>query len=415
MIVNDKILIVTIAHIESKAVIEVFQEYTGQPPKAIQAGDLIYYELGVINSIRVFMAQSVMGAGGSGSFRLTVQETINVLSPSAVIITGIAFGTNADKQSIGDILVSQQISSYDIQRIGNNSEEKNSIILRGDRPLAASRLINLFRNATLEWKGSNVHYGLIFSGEKLIDSIDFQEQLRWFEPEAVGGEMEGIGSYIASKIREVEWIIVKSICDWADGQKAREKRSRQSFAAMNAANFVLQGLKAQLSEQEASPQEPLDTTSQPIQWHSVQRALRVFLCHSSDDKQVVRKLYWRLKNDNVDAWLDEENLLPGQDWNYEISKAVRTSDNVIVCLSGEAVTKEGYIQKEIRYALDVADEKSEGTIFLIPLILEKCEVPDRLRKWQWVNYFEDHGYKRLITALRVRASLIGAILPAESY
>ena len=108
------------------------------------------------------------------------------------------------------------------------------------------------------------------------------------------------------------------------------------------------------------------------------RALRVFLCHSSSDKGDVRSLYQRLEIDGVDAWLDEEKLLPGQDWRMEIERAVRNSDVVLVCLSRESVTKEGYIQKEIRHALDVAEEKPAGTIFLIPVKLGDCEVPERL-------------------------------------
>jgi cold shock CspA family protein/predicted transcriptional regulator len=143
------------------------------------------------------------------------------------------------------------------------------------------------------------------------------------------------------------------------------------------------------------------------------RALRVFLCHSSHDKPVVRDLYRRLSVDQIDPWLDEEKLLPGQDWNQEIMKAVRASDVVIVCLSRGSINKAGYIQKEIKYALDIADEQPEGTIFLIPLKLEECEMPERLRRWQWVNYFDEAGYKRLMDALRIRAQNVGAKAPPE--
>ena len=40
------------------------------------------------------------------------------------------------------------------------------------------------------------------------------------------------------------------------------------------------------------------------------------------------------------------------------------------------------------------DEKPEGTIFIIPLKLEECDVPGRLAKRHWVNYFENDGYQR---------------------
>jgi len=143
------------------------------------------------------------------------------------------------------------------------------------------------------------------------------------------------------------------------------------------------------------------------------RRLRVFLCHASGDKPAVRELYHRLRAAGFDPWLDEEKLLPGQDWQLEIPQAVRSSDAVIVCLSTRAVTKAGYVQKEIRYALDVADEQPEGAIFLIPLRLEECEVPQRLRRWQWVDFFHGKGYDRLLRALRARARDLG--LPTHSF
>lgn len=143
------------------------------------------------------------------------------------------------------------------------------------------------------------------------------------------------------------------------------------------------------------------------------RSLRVFLCHSSEDKPIICHLYNRLHAEGIEPWLDEKELLPGQEWELEIVRAVRNSDVVVVCLSQEAVNKRGYIQKEIRYALDVADEQPEGIIFIIPLRLEECDVPERLRRWQWVNMFEEDGYDRLMHALRSRACTLGLKNPVR--
>lgn len=141
--------------------------------------------------------------------------------------------------------------------------------------------------------------------------------------------------------------------------------------------------------------------------------LRVFLCHSSSDKLAVRNLYYRLKQEGFDPWLDEAKLLPGQDWEHEIRKAVQASDVVIVCLSKASVSKAGFVQKEIEYALDVADKQPEGTIFVIPLRLEECQVPERLRRWHWVNFFEENSYERLMHALQERAKAL-ALTPKPS-
>ena len=117
----------------------------------------------------------------------------------------------------------------------------------------------------------------------------------------------------------------------------------------------------------------------------------------------VRNLYRRLRSDGFDPWLDEQELLPGQNWSEEIPRAIQGSAAVIVCLSPASITKEGYLQREIKYALDVADEKPEGTIFIIPLKLQECDVPKRLNQWQWASLAETGGYERLVVALKKRA------------
>ena len=114
------------------------------------------------------------------------------------------------------------------------------------------------------------------------------------------------------------------------------------------------------------------------------------------------------EEDGVDAWLDKEKLLPGQDWEYEIRQAVRDADVVIVCLS-KLFNQAGFRQKEVRIALNEADMKPEGEIFIIPARLDGCSVPQSLQRWHWVDLFEDNGYIRLINALRVRAEKIGSV------
>jgi len=142
------------------------------------------------------------------------------------------------------------------------------------------------------------------------------------------------------------------------------------------------------------------------------RPLRVFLCHSSNDKPLVRELYQKLRAENwIRAWLDEEELYPGEDWNMEIEKAVETADAIIVCLTNNSITKEGYIQRELRIVLDYADYKPEGTLYIIPVRLENCEPPRRLRPWQYADYFpetqRERAFQRLLVSLKKRADLLG--------
>ncbi len=145
------------------------------------------------------------------------------------------------------------------------------------------------------------------------------------------------------------------------------------------------------------------------------RSLRIFLCHASADKPSVKSLYDRLvREENLDPWLDQVKLLPGQNWDMEIRKAVSETDVILVCLSNQSINKEGYVQKEIKLALDVGDEKLEGEIFLIPVKLEECKVPTRLSTWQWLNYFEEGAYERLLQSLQKRAAHFGIKISQEN-
>jgi CheY-like chemotaxis protein len=138
------------------------------------------------------------------------------------------------------------------------------------------------------------------------------------------------------------------------------------------------------------------------------RPIKVFLCHSHDDKTPVLELYFRLKRDFVDPWLDVIELEGGQDWNLEIKRALRSTDIVVVCFSRH-VSRRGFLHKEIGYALDVADEQPEGAIFVIPLLLEPCEVPSRLAKWHWIDFAQDDGYERLLRSVYARRKELGLI------
>lgn len=132
--------------------------------------------------------------------------------------------------------------------------------------------------------------------------------------------------------------------------------------------------------------------------------LKVFLCHASTDKPKVRDLYRYLKKRGIQPWFDEEDLVGGQDWQIEIPKALATSDAIIICLTKNSVDKEGYIQKEIKFALDKALEMPEGRIFLIPVKFEECEVPFTLSRYQWVDLTVESGYAKMMKALKFRAS-----------
>ncbi|MGI8990057.1 MAG: toll/interleukin-1 receptor domain-containing protein [Bryobacteraceae bacterium] len=138
------------------------------------------------------------------------------------------------------------------------------------------------------------------------------------------------------------------------------------------------------------------------------KGILVFLCHCSEDKPAVRELRNRLQAEGFRPWLDERDIFPAHLWDEEIQKALRASDAIVVCLSKTFTRKAGFVQKELRYALDIAEEQPDGATFLIPVRLEPCDVPTRVRAWQYIDVFEAGGFQKLKLALDERTRQLSA-------
>jgi formylglycine-generating enzyme required for sulfatase activity len=142
---------------------------------------------------------------------------------------------------------------------------------------------------------------------------------------------------------------------------------------------------------------------------------RIFLCHASEHKVQVREVYHRLQAiDGFEPWLDEEDLLPGQDWAREIPKALQTSDFILIFLSRNSVTKRGYVQREMKLALDAWQELPEGTIHTIPVRIDECEVPESFRRYHWANLFDPSGFDRMVRAIRAEIAKRSGPTPPPS-
>ena len=263
--VSDNLLLVTVTKVEATALLSAWEAVSGTPSKPRVINGKIYHSLGSVGGLNHFMVQSEMGTIGLGAALLTVHEGIEALSPTAVIMVGIAFGVDPSTQKIGDILVSQRIQSYEPQRLGRGLPATPKVVPRGDRAAASPRLLNWFHAGDLTWKGAPVRFGLILSGEKLVDNQDFRNQLIRLEPEAIGGEMEGAGLYAAAQNSNTEWILVKAISDWADGTRDTDKIAIQENAARNAAQFVLHALSQVPLGPQAPQQQQVSTKAQTLQ------------------------------------------------------------------------------------------------------------------------------------------------------
>ncbi len=119
---------------------------------------------------------------------------------------------------------------------------------------------------------------------------------------------------------------------------------------------------------------------------------RVFLAYAAEDAAAVERLFDDLAARGLDPWMDRRKLLPGQNWPRAIERTIAISDFFIACFSKRSIAKRGSFQAELRYALDCAARVPLDAVFLIPVRLEECEVPEQIRgHYQYVDLFPDWG------------------------
>jgi nucleoside phosphorylase/HEAT repeat protein len=202
------------------------------------------YYLGQFGDYKAVVTMCEMGISGRGSAIIATNEAIRIWMPKAVIMVGFAYGQDSEKQKIADVLISTQVINLGLKRIGKTT------VQRGPRPEPGQTLLNRFRDV-MDWKftrpdGSKceIRFGPILSEEVLVDDLNYKKSLLEQFPDAIGGEMEGAGVYAAADYLDVEWIIIKGICDWADGHKDKEHQPLAAASATSLVHFVLSGPNA---------------------------------------------------------------------------------------------------------------------------------------------------------------------------
>lgn len=231
---RDSIYVLTATDLETQQLHCKISPINGYPGIIKIYANIYTFYIGKWGCHQVIHTQCRMGSVSAGGSTLSTSFGISLFNPKLVIMIGIAFGLKNDKQKIGDVLVAESIIPYEPQRVGANENITRSVEIPSNRAL-----VNRFKN-TLTWKyplGDErvavVHFARMLSGEKLVDNYSFREALKKEFPDSDGGEMEGAGVASAC-IDKVPWILVKGICDFADGNKSTNKEANQK-TAMGAA------------------------------------------------------------------------------------------------------------------------------------------------------------------------------------
>lgn len=130
---------------------------------------------------------------------------------------------------------------------------------------------------------------------------------------------------------------------------------------------------------------------------------KVFLSYASEDYSHALTVYKKLKERGHEPWLDKGKLLPGQAWELEIEQAVEKADFFIAILSKKSVSKVGYVQREMVFGLKYLSYRPIGSIYFIPIRLDNCEIPQGIKKYQYIDLIAEDFYEKLFYAIELES------------
>jgi len=130
--------------------------------------------------------------------------------------------------------------------------------------------------------------------------------------------------------------------------------------------------------------------------------IKAFIIYAKEDLEIALKIYNDLNSNGITPWLDKKDLLGGQNWRINIDKAIQNCDYFIVLLSSNSISKKGFVQKEIKIALDLLSEYPQTDVYVIPVRLEECQpLHENLADLHWIDIFPNYneGIRNIIKSL----------------
>lgn len=237
--IMSSILLIAVNDIETKYVLSKLKPFESNKIYRSYDNNFTYTigKFGICNAIHI---RSGMGTFEKDSISTVTECAIKFWKPRFILMIGVAWGSNENKQKIGDILISKAVLPYEHAKI-----TESMYIPRTAPKESGAVLYERFKNSYnwehhIDNRKVKIFRGMILSGDKLLDDKILRDRLCKAIPEAIGGDMESAGlSYTATKYNVNEWIMVKGISDWGYDKQHKRKEKYQRIAIESATSLCL--------------------------------------------------------------------------------------------------------------------------------------------------------------------------------
>jgi hypothetical protein len=122
---------------------------------------------------------------------------------------------------------------------------------------------------------------------------------------------------------------------------------------------------------------------------------KIFFSYSRLDSDFALQLAKDIRASGADIWIDQLDIQAGNHWDAAVEKALATSACVLVILTPSS-TSSTNVMDEVSFALESGKK-------IIPVLLEDCLPPFRLRRLQRIDFTKDYkaGLAQLLVAIEV--------------
>ncbi len=171
-------------------------------------------------------------------------DAIRRWNPRYVLLVGIAGGIAKAGVQRGDVLISDQIVDYELQKLSDGGDQIRWVV----HPVAP-RLLEAAKHLSKNWRRlirkrrpqpgkPQCHFGPVATGDKVVAANDVLEQYRSDWPKLIGVEMEagGMASAAFQSARQPGFLMIRGVSDLADEHK---DDSWRHYACHAAAAFAL--------------------------------------------------------------------------------------------------------------------------------------------------------------------------------
>jgi hypothetical protein len=118
----------------------------------------------------------------------------------------------------------------------------------------------------------------------------------------------------------------------------------------------------------------------------------IFMSYAREDSERANRIYSMINKPDRPVFYDKMALAPGMDWREEIERNIEKCKLFLVLCSRHSVGKEGFIQKEIRLALERSELMPDGRIFIVPIRFDEVDVPRKIARYQWFDVKDEADF-----------------------